>query len=190
MRVKGSVKVEAVRINSEMSEHKKSYDIVRATPGDGAAMVEYINAAAGETDFFSFGQDEYYHSAEQEAAHVTDVHSNGKGVILLAKHVVTGEIMAQGKAVTHGRRGAHVFEIALSVRKAFWRMGIGKALMLKLEVDSRPLGAEKLSLGVDATNAAAVSLYEALGYVREGVLVKGAKKFGKYVDIVVMGKFI
>lgn len=54
------------------------------------------------------------------------------------------------------------------VRKEFRRRGIAEEMLKKLMTDSREIGAEHFTLEVRASNTAAISLYEKLGFVLEG----------------------
>jgi ribosomal protein S18 acetylase RimI-like enzyme len=61
--------------------------------------------------------------------------------------------------------------------------GVGRALMDALVAHARTLeGVERLTLGVEATNAAARALYHALGFVTCGVEPQAYKLGGEYWD--------
>lgn len=59
----------------------------------------------------------------------------------------------------------------LTVGVAGWarRKGVGQALMLAAIGQARAAGAEQMFLEVDVANAAAVALYERLGFARSGL---------------------
>lgn len=57
--------------------------------------------------------------------------------------------------------------IDLSVKREFWRKGIGRELSLKAEQFIKDKGLKYMGLGVTGANAAAVKFYESLGYNEE-----------------------
>ena len=65
-------------------------------------------------------------------------------------------------------------------------------MMTELISRSEALGAEKINLAVGAPNAGAISLYERLGFVTEGVLKDDFKapSTGRYVDELLMALFL
>ena len=81
----------------------------------------------------------------------------------------------------------HVLEIrGLAVTPAHQRRGVGRALLDAAVDEARRRGCRKLRLRVLATNAPARSLYEAAGFVIEGVLRAEFCTDGAYVDDVLM----
>jgi ribosomal protein S18 acetylase RimI-like enzyme len=66
--------------------------------------------------------------------------------------------------------------------------GIGRALIRAALADARDRGARRMTLHVLGHNAPARALYEAEGFVVEGVLREEFHLDGKYVDDVVMGR--
>ncbi|MBR5376063.1 MAG: ribosomal protein S18-alanine N-acetyltransferase [Lachnospiraceae bacterium] len=55
------------------------------------------------------------------------------------------------------------------VRKEYRRRGIAEEMLKKLMEDSKKIGARNFTLEVRSSNTAAISLYEKLGFVLEGV---------------------
>jgi ribosomal protein S18 acetylase RimI-like enzyme len=74
----------------------------------------------------------------------------------------------------------------LAVAAAHRRQGVGRALLAAAEAAARERGARKLTLRVLGTNAAARALYEAYGFVVEGVQREEFLLDGRYVDDVLM----
>jgi len=62
-----------------------------------------------------------------------------------------------------------------------------EAVRLLLSFAFKDLNLHRVYLHVFSTNAAAISLYEKAGFVREGLLRKAAHIDGAYVDVVTMG---
>lgn len=88
-------------------------------------------------------------------------------------------------------RNFHTGSFGMSVHKDWRRQGIGKALVQALlDWANRSTVIEKVCLEVFSTNTQAISLYQSLGFIEEGICPK-AYKLGKskYVDGVLMYKF-
>ena len=86
---------------------------------------------------------------------------------------------------------AHVLQVSgLAVHPAARRRGIAAALLTASDQHARDRGARKLTLRVLSTNQPAVSLYDRLGYEREGVLRGEFVVNGADVDDVLMAKHL
>jgi ribosomal protein S18 acetylase RimI-like enzyme len=84
---------------------------------------------------------------------------------------------------------AHVVQVqGLAVHPGARRRGIAAMLLTAAEQRLRERGTQKLSLRVLSTNVAAISLYERLGFTREGILRGEFIINGGYVDDVLMAK--
>lgn len=83
---------------------------------------------------------------------------------------------------------AHVRQIqGLAVAEEARRAGAGRALLRAVREEARRQGARRLTLRVLGHNAPARALYEAEGFVVEGVLPEEFLLDGEYVDDVFMG---
>ena len=77
----------------------------------------------------------------------------------------------------------HVVTISgIAVDSPFQRRGVGRALLDAAATEARARGARRLTLRVLVHNGAAVRLYEAAGFVVEGVLRGEFFLDGAYVD--------
>jgi RimJ/RimL family protein N-acetyltransferase len=75
--------------------------------------------------------------------------------------------------------------------KKFRGLGIGLAMMdYLIEWARKQEGLEKISLTVFSTNKPAINLYQKFGFKIEGISRKQYKIEGKYVDDIIMGKFL
>jgi RimJ/RimL family protein N-acetyltransferase len=95
--------------------------------------------------------------------------------------------------LTRGRleKNKHTAQLGIIILKGFRRMHIGTALMNHLIGWARKQeGLEKISLTVFSTNKPATKLYQKFGFRTEGVSKRQYKIEGKYVDDIIMGKFL
>lgn len=68
--------------------------------------------------------------------------------------------------------------------------GTGRALMHSLESRARAAGAHSLFAGVSAENPAGLAFHARLGFVEAARLQQVGHKFGRYMDLVLLQKFL
>jgi L-phenylalanine/L-methionine N-acetyltransferase len=81
---------------------------------------------------------------------------------------------------------AHVADVGLMVAIDARRQGVGKALLEAAVEWGRRAGIRKLELHVFPWNEAAIALYEAFGFQREGFRKGHYRRGGDYVDAILM----
>src|SRR5262245_63739132 len=91
------------------------------------AILAFLDAVSGESDFLSFGPGEYGVPLEQQRDHIRSFSDPPQGVILKAE--LAEEIVAVALLERSNRpRVQHVGELALMVRQVYWGSGIGRAV--------------------------------------------------------------
>ena len=90
----------------------------------------------------------------------------------------------------HLKRITHRGSLGMSVRKDFNNLGLGTLMMQHVIKQAIKMGKSKLELEVRADNLSAVHLYEKFGFELEGTIKKGFFVDNKYVDLLIMGKFL
>ena len=68
--------------------------------------------------------------------------------------------------------------------------GIGRALMDAIEDHARTRGAHTMVAAVDAANTSGIGFHEAIGYERVGFLPQSGRKFGRWLDLVLLQKIL
>lgn len=136
---------------------------------DAEEMIKYVNMVGGESDNLLFGKDEFHLSVEQEIEHINKISNNPNILMLLG--VIDNNIVSVAQISCSGRkRIAHNSEVAISVRKEYWRNGIGSIIMGELIKSAKDHGGIKnISLGVKASNSNAIAMYEKCGFRKAGV---------------------
>ena len=76
-------------------------------------------------------------------------------------------------AVGRKEKVSHRAEFGISVEKAYWGLGIGRALAEACIECANIAGYEQLELDVVSDNVAAMNLYKSLGFVEYGRNPKG-----------------
>ncbi|CAM3022759.1 phosphinothricin acetyltransferase [Paracoccus aminovorans] len=68
--------------------------------------------------------------------------------------------------------------------------GVGRALMAAIEDHARARGGHTMVAAVDAANAEGIGFHEAIGYARVGYLPESGRKFGRWLDLVLLQKIL
>lgn len=68
--------------------------------------------------------------------------------------------------------------------------GIGKALMQRLEDIARNDGVHSLIAGISGENSEAIAFHQAVGFNEVARIPEVGHKFGRYLDLVLMQKFL
>jgi len=85
---------------------------------------------------------------------------------------------------------SHVVEIGMAIKKDFRNSGLGSTLFREAITWARKKGFYRLELGVLSTNYQAISLYKKFGFQEEGVRKSRYRIEGKWVDEILMYKFL
>ena len=156
--------------------------IREAAAEDARAVLDYVEAVSGESDFLSFGPGEFELTEAEEADYLRTCRDSENQIFILG--LIQGEIVAS-IVFSAGRRPRvrHSGEFGMSVRKQYWGLGIG-SLMLDTLIDwARGTQiVKKINLRVRTDNERAIALYERKGFVIEGTIRKQILLDGTYFD--------
>ena len=160
--------------------------IRKATKRDAQEALDYLNVVGGESDNLLFGANEMNFTLEQEEQFIESMNSSMTSVLLVG--IVNDKIVCIGSLSTPFReRISHRGEIAMSVLKEFWGLGIGTHLMNELINFANCSGKlEILHLGVKADNTRAIKLYEKTGFRKTGCVPRFFKINSAYYDEILM----
>ena len=150
-----------------------------ASAEDGQAVLDEFIRTYAETDFLLTYPDETTFTVEEEARFLQ--------VYIVA--VLDGKIVGTAGVDKVGQRDKikHRAEFGISILKECWGLGIGRALTKGCIECATAAGYVQLELEAVADNAAALSLYEGVGFREygrnpEGFLTRG----GAWQELVLM----
>lgn len=160
--------------------------IDKAEPMDAAALVAYMEIIGGESDNLTFGVGEGRFSVQEEEVYLQTIARRRTSVMLLGK--VDGEIVASGVLTGDTRRRAvHNAELGISVRKPYWRQGIGDHMMQELIGFARETGILRvIHLNVRKDNQAGIALYKKNGFEQVGEHKNYFNVRGIFHDVITM----
>jgi len=161
--------------------------IRKAIPEDATKIINYAEKVSGESDNISYGPGEFGVTFEREQNYLLLL-KNSKNCItilgLIKKQIVSIANLSGGKR----KRMEHLAGLGMTVRKPFWRQGIGREMM-KFLIDrahqSKIL--RKINLTVRNDNISAIKLYEELGFLEEGLNSLTLQINEKFYDAIMMG---
>lgn len=168
----------------------KEVIIAEATKEDAQRIIDFYNIVGGETDFLSFGKDEFTRNADEYGAFLAATQLEQNSIILLA--TLNGEIISIASInSTQKNRIKHVGTLGIVISEQFTAQGLGRKMMEQLIDWAATNGVtRKISLVTREDNALAIALYEKLGFEKEGLLKNDTFINGHYFHTLMMGLFI
>lgn len=158
---------------------------------DAEALLVYLDAVRNETEFIAWGAGDTLPTVEQERDWIAKMNADGC-------HQVMAEVdgapvgMASVGPVSPFARERHQLTLGISIRRAFWGRGLGRALMERVLRWARAQPHVRLvTLGVYGDNLRAQRLYASCGFIENG-RVPGAiaRADGSFVDDVRMSCWV
>ena len=143
------------------------------TEQDGQAAFDLFNTTHGQTDYLLSYPDENSHTPEQEGKFLKAKAESEREIELLAEVEGKAVGLAGIEAVGWKDKVKHRAEFGISVDKAYWGLGIGRALMNACIECAKKAVYAQLELNVVAENQRAIALYHSAGFVEFGRNPKG-----------------
>jgi RimJ/RimL family protein N-acetyltransferase len=157
------------------------------TSSDGHALLDIFNLTHAQTDYLLTYPGEHTYTAEQEADFLQEKTDSADEIELLAE--LDGKIVGCAGINCAGRKEKirHRAEFGISVDKAYWGLGIGRALTKACIECAQKAGYVQLELEVVAENKSAIALYESVGFEEYGRNPKGFRsRFTGWQEVVLM----
>lgn len=160
------------------------------TKEDAKEMINYLNIIGGESDFITFGENEFKLSIESEQEYIQKTNSQENSKIILT--IINDKIVGIGSINSlQKERMKHNGTLGISFRKKYWGMGLGNEVMDYLVEWAKANGiTKKISLLVREDNERGIKLYEKFGFEREGLLKKDICVCDVYYNTITMGLYI
>ena len=157
------------------------------TEQDGLALLEIYQLTHAQTDYLLSYPDESTLTAEQEAQFLKEKSESENEIQLLA--VIDGIVVASAGVGCVGKKDKvkHRATFGISVDKAYWGLGIGRALLEACIECARDAGFVQMELEVVAENKKALALYESVGFEEYGRNPKGFRsRLSGWQELVLM----
>ena len=150
-------------------------------------MLDIFNLTHAQTDYLLSYPDESAMTAEQEAQFLKEKEESENEIELLA--ILGGSVVGSAGFGCVGKQEKvkHRAEFGISVDKAYWGLGIGRALMEACIECARKAGFFQMELEVAAENEKALALYKSVGFKEYGRNPKGFRsRLSGWQELVLM----
>jgi len=154
---------------------------------DAEAVYRNFNLTHGETEFLLTYPDENSFDVPKEEQFILEKTASEDEIELCA--VVDGRIVGTAGIEAVGRKDKvrHRTKFGISIEKAYWRLGIGRALTLACIECAKNAGYIQIELDAVSTNKAAISLYKSLGFMEYGRNPRGFRtRDGQWQELILM----
>ncbi len=163
-----------------------SFQIRHADPSDAEQLTRLADAVSAEPEGWLISVAGEWRSAGDERRFLKALRRYPHAAVFVAEHD-DGTLVGR---LSIGRdphpASTHVGDVGLMVALGARRQGVGTQL-LEAAVDwAREAGVRKLELHVFPWNEAAIALYEAFGFEREGYRKRHYRRGGEFVDAILM----
>lgn len=160
----------------------------RLQPADAEKMLEFLWEASRESDFLLRYPEENIMGISEEVQFLEGICRSDNKIMLacVIDGSVAGNISLRGNDY---RKLRHRAELALAVRKNYWHLGIGRAMLTEAVGIARNLGLKYLELDYIDGNARAKGLYESLGFQEIARIPQAyCQPDGTFADAILMRK--
>ena len=165
----------------------KEIIIREATQEDAQAMIKFYNIVGGETDFLSFGKNEFSRSLPDYKNFIKSTKAEHNSIILLA--TMDDEIISIASITSSQKlRTKHIGTLGIVIAEKHCGFGLGRTLMEELVEWARGNGTtKKIHLVTREDNERAIKLYKKVGFKEEGLLEQDTYINGVYYNTLIMG---
>lgn len=156
-----------------------------ATAADAPALAALWNPVIRDTAVTFNAQEK---TPQDIATMIAQRHADGHAFLVATKGNLMG--FATYSQFRGGIGYARSMEHTILLAPEAQGRGIGRALMSALESHARSAGAHCLFAGVSAENPAGRAFHARIGFAEVAILQQAGYKFGRYMDLVLMQKFL
>ena len=164
-----------------------SFRVRPADPSDADRLARLADEVSSEPEGWLISIAGEWRSASDERRYLKALRRYAHAAVFVAERD-DGEIVGRLSIARDPHpSSAHVADVGLMVAIAARRQGVGRALLEAAVGWARSVGIRKLELHVFPWNEAAIALYEAVGFEREGYRKAHYRRGdGGYVDAILM----
>ncbi|MGF9963661.1 GNAT family N-acetyltransferase [Bacillus rhizoplanae] len=168
----------------------KEVIIREALQKDAQSMINFYNIVGGETDFLSFGKNEFSMSLNDYENFIESTGADNSSIILLA--TMDDEIISIASITSSPKaRTKHVGTLGIVIAEEHCGFGLGRILMEELIEWAKLNGTTKrIHLVTREDNAKAIELYKKVGFKEEGLLQQDTYINGVYYNTLIMGLLV
>ena len=159
----------------------------QAVPEDAERLLAFTKIVGGETDFLLMDENGISMPVEKERELLADYAAREDAAFFLAE--IDGEIVGTASIeAARNRHLSHNARFGIAVRKKFWHIGIGSALLETMLAFARESGKiEYIRIEVRAGNERALKLYEHFGFRQVGLRERAIRvREDEYYDEILM----
>ena len=143
-----------------------------STKEDAQSIIDFYNFIGGETDFLSFGENEFPRGLKEEENSIDNSNNEVNSIMLLA---IVGKEIAGIITINSSQkpRIKHTGVLGIGIKKSFCGLGLGNILMDEVIEWAKNNGiTKKITLITRVDNLNAIKLYENKGFKVEGIFEK------------------
>ena len=158
---------------------------------DAEAIIELMRVTSGETYNMLRYPDEISMTSAEEGQYLDALEKSADAIMVSA--VLDGKIVGNGgvNPVSKLEKCRHRGEFGISIKKDFWSLGIGGAILAACVESARAAGYEQLELDVVAGNDRAAALYKSFGFEVCGARPRAfRRRDGGYDSLILMTLFL
>lgn len=154
---------------------------------DAADMIDFLKSTAADTPFLMRYPDEVTFTEEREQAFLAQAQTHERAVMMNA--CIDGILAGNCSFSPVGpmRRGRHRCSMGIAIRKEYWGLGLGTAMLVYLAELAQQAEFAQMELEVMDGNTAAIALYQKCGFTQTGRIPNGIRyDDGTCRDVLVM----
>lgn len=134
---------------------------------DAAEMVEYLRAAAGQTEYLANYPEEIRYTEESEKVYLRNCLEDENALMIVC--IVDGKLAGNCQIVFQRNiKTKHRATVMIALLEEYWGLGIGSAMFAEMEAAARSLGTAQLELEMVEGNERALRLYRKMGFTVVG----------------------
>lgn len=170
--------------------NEKEVIIREAKKEDAQSMIDFYNLVGGETDFLSFGKNEFKRDLKEYESYLESTREEDNSIILLT--IIDEQIAGIASINSNQKvRTKHVGTLGIVVAEQYCGLGLGGEMVDYLIEWAKLNGiTKKISLLTREDNTRAIELYKKVGFETEGILKKDNYINGVYYNTLMMSLIV